>query len=102
VSSPRRVLEPGERPRALTVMSEISVETPVWGRPHGTGYPLVTSDLVDLGVPEELVQRLVAWNDWCWEGSGAQERPSRRPQPGWEREVDRRRASCWPCCPTST
>ena len=89
MSSPRQVLEPGERPRALTVMNEISVETPVWDRPYGTGYPLDVPDLVDLGLPPELVQRLVAWNEWCWEGFGSQDRSSRRSQPGREREVGR-------------
>ena len=89
MSSPRQVLEPGERPRALTVMSEIAVETPVWDRPYGTGYPLDVPDLVDLGVPEALVQRLVAWNDWCWHDFDPQSQSPRRPVPGWEREVDR-------------
>jgi len=89
MSSPRQVLEPGERPRALTVMSEICVETPVWNRPYGTGYLLDVPDLVDLGVPEELVQRLVAWNDWCREGFDSQDRSPRPSQPGWEREAGR-------------
>ena len=33
---------------------------PVWDRPDGSGEPLY--DLAGLGVPEELIERLHAWN----------------------------------------
>ena len=71
------------RPRALTVMSAIMVETPVWG----PGGPLGVDELAELGVPASLVERLCAWNDWVWEDWDAS--VPRRGEPGWVREMQR-------------
>ena len=76
-------------PRALTVFPEVMVETPVWGRPYGTGAPWTVSGLVDRGVPAGLVRRLAAWNDHVWEGIGRVDGPPDRQEPGWWREGDR-------------
>jgi hypothetical protein len=62
-------------PVSVTVMAEY-VGGPVWDGPDGSGEPL--SNLADLGVSAELIERLQVWNsryealaltDFAWESS---------------------------------
>jgi len=66
-------------PTALLVMAEHGVDDPVWDRPEGRGGPV---DLTALGVSDQLVRRLRAWNETYernaledrWESSGQEAR----------------------------
>ena len=50
----------------------------------GTDGPLSVDDLLGLGVPRSLVDRMCAWTDWVWEDF---DQPvPQRVEPGWGRE----------------